>query len=158
MEAAVPTSPHRLLPARPTTYRGIRMRSRLEADFARWLDGPASPWRAKGYAWAYEPECFADERAQYLPDFRLTATGKPTQYIEVKPISFAGGEGEAHLLAETIHRMETIWSSCPDAILVLVFWEWQEDGPSAFLLGWPGSHEWWLQDIDGRTYQFPKAG
>lgn len=50
------------LRARPTTYKGVKMRSRLEAGYAQWLDR----W---DFTWEYEPECFASERWQYLPDF-----------------------------------------------------------------------------------------
>lgn len=73
--------------ARPTTYKGIRMRSRLEAGYAAWLD----KW---GFTWEYEPQCFATERGQYLPDFLLhnvpIVDGDPRRntesvYVEVKP-------------------------------------------------------------------------
>jgi len=39
------------------------MRSRTEALYAASLHGIAT--------WEYEPECFADEHGQYLPDFRV---------------------------------------------------------------------------------------
>lgn len=47
---------------RATTYNGIRMRSRLEASFAQWLDSLSLEWE-------YEPMCYANETGQYLPDF-----------------------------------------------------------------------------------------
>lgn len=50
--------------ARPTIHGGIRMRSRLEAGFARWLD-------EQGIEWQYEPYALSGERGQYLPDFVL---------------------------------------------------------------------------------------
>lgn len=51
--------------ARPTTYKGIKMRSRLEAGFAAWMD-------ETGYIdWKYEPRAYASENGQYLPDFEL---------------------------------------------------------------------------------------
>lgn len=50
--------------ARPTTYKGIAMRSRLEARVAAWLD-------SLGIRWTYEPHAFASEKGQYLPDFEL---------------------------------------------------------------------------------------
>jgi hypothetical protein len=50
------------IPARPTVYRGIQMRSRLEAGFAAWLD-------RRQFTWGYEPRCFATATRQYLPDF-----------------------------------------------------------------------------------------
>lgn len=55
------------LKARPTTYKGVRMRSRLEAGFAAWLDDA-------GVEWQYEPECYsAPELGQWLPDFLISA-------------------------------------------------------------------------------------
>ena len=90
------------IPPRPTTYRGIPMRSRLEARFAAFLDGGKEPWQ-------YEPRAFADETGQYLPDFQL---GDKT-FIEVKPTI---DQAEAAMTA-----MERIWSSEPDATLMVVF-------------------------------------
>lgn len=63
------------IPARPTIYKGVRMRSRLEAKVAETLDWYRFPWR-------YEPQCFASELGQYLPDFQLFDTDV---YLEVKP-------------------------------------------------------------------------
>lgn len=50
--------------ARPTIYKGIHMRSRLEAGFAGWLD-------RSNIEWEYEPFAVGDEHGQYLPDFVL---------------------------------------------------------------------------------------
>lgn len=74
-----PVNP-RLTP-RPTTYSGVKMRSRLEAAWAEQFD-------AFGWDWEYEPECFAAAAAgQYLPDFRVTIPGSNADplYVEVKP-------------------------------------------------------------------------
>src|SRR3712207_2492916 len=49
--------------ARRTMYRGIPMKSRLEARAAQWLDS------APGVRWQYEPVAYADQTGQYLPDF-----------------------------------------------------------------------------------------
>jgi hypothetical protein len=74
--------------ARPTVYNGIKMRSRLEAGFAAWLD-------QNQFDWEYEPCAFASEDGQYLPDFRLNnvfATWSPkpvTFYVEIKPKHYA---------------------------------------------------------------------
>lgn len=62
---------------RPTVYKGIRMRSRLEATFAAWLD-------KQDATWTYEPSCFADSGGQYLPDFAIDADGV-REYVEIKP-------------------------------------------------------------------------
>lgn len=69
------------IPARPTTYNGVKMRSRLEAAYAEQFD-------AFGWAWEYEPVCLANGHGQYLPDFRLVLNDMaPTAYtyVEVKP-------------------------------------------------------------------------
>lgn len=63
------------LAPRPTTYKGIAMRSRLEAAWAEQFD-------AWGQAWQYEPQCYASEEGQYLPDFLLTPG---SVFVEVKP-------------------------------------------------------------------------
>lgn len=93
---------------RPTTYKGIKMRSRLEAGFAQWLD----KWN---FNWEYEPECFAHERGQYLPDFLLRSVwvidGPRDVYVEVKP-KVPEAEG---LNAQ----WEVILSSRPDVVCVL---------------------------------------
>lgn len=86
--------------ARPTTYKGIPMRSRLEAQAAARLD-------ARGMKWEYEPQCFADETGQYLPDFYVHGWG----YIEVKPT-------RAHA-AEALERMHIILGSVPEAQLLV---------------------------------------
>lgn len=66
----------------PTEYRGVRFRSRLESEWARFFD-------ALGLTWEYEPESFtidagAGDTARYTPDFRVV-TPRGTAWIEVKP-------------------------------------------------------------------------
>lgn len=65
-------------PPRPTVYRGVQMRSRLEATMAQALDTVAEG------DWLYEPLCYADESGQYLPDFYLNTPVGPGQFFEVK--------------------------------------------------------------------------
>ena len=86
-----------MIHARPTTYNGIRMRSRLEASFAERLDAVGAPWQ-------YEPQCFASPEGQYLPDF-LTGGA----YVEVKPTVADFGAA--------LHKMHIILASEPDATL-----------------------------------------
>lgn len=106
---------------RPTTYKGIKMRSRLEADYARHLD-------QTGAEWDYEPVCFADETGQWLPDFR---SGR--FLIEVKPASLLkarGGEtdwGVIRRIDEILARVEIAWASEPDAKVNVVFWTYGAD-------------------------------
>ncbi len=52
------------IPAIPEVYRGVRFRSRLEADWARSLD-------EHGIEWAYEPQGFRLGAHLYLPDLWL---------------------------------------------------------------------------------------
>jgi hypothetical protein len=97
--------------ARPTTYNGIKMRSRLEAGFAAWLD-------QKGFLWEYEPGAFASEQGQYLPDFcirELVAHGVQMEraYVEVKP-----NRDDVHAVAD---RMRIIHESDPTALLLLAW-------------------------------------
>jgi hypothetical protein len=116
--------------ARPTTYKGIQMRSRLEARFAAYLD-------SVGCVWTYEPRAFGDETGQYLPDFRLDIPGQHPAYIEVKPTM--------DMALSSLGRMQIIWSSEPAAPLMVVIDQtdtvlaagsdrrWQ----TARLQGWP---------------------
>jgi len=92
---------------RPTVYKGIRMRSRLEASVAAFLDREGLPWE-------YERSAFADERRQYLPDFRVggLTVGLPL-YVGVK-----GRALDADGLATTFGLMETIWASEAAALAI----------------------------------------
>lgn len=97
-----------VLTARPTTYNGVQMRSRLEARYASWMD-------LVGIRWTYEPRCFASPVGQYLPDFELheiiTLNEGAPVFVEVKPTwEMARGVRE---------RMQVIWASEPAAVLVL---------------------------------------
>lgn len=96
------------LKARPTTYLGIKMRSRLEAHVAATLDELGIPWK-------YEPECFASRGGQYLPDFQLWPE-TASWYLEAKPPSLH--EDNSELLA-ACQRMEIIRASKPESTLVL---------------------------------------
>lgn len=135
---------------RTTVYKGITMRSRLEAGFAMWLD-------EQKVKWEYEPCAFGSEAGQYLPDFRCqlfdTGPGKTeTFYVEIKPRqpdipseaalravetrptpadqlalvhSWGLGQGLTPNLSALGRQMSVVWDSEPDAGLLLV---------------WPGLH------------------
>ena len=95
------------LRARPTSYRGVQMRSRLEARVAAGLD-------IEGVAWKYEPECFANENGQYLPDFEWSMDETHQCFFEVKPpLDFEERD-------VVFARMEIIRSSIPTASLHLI--------------------------------------
>ena len=94
------------LTARPTTYNGIKMRSRLEARYAAMLDAMEATWE-------YEPCAYANASGQYLPDFLVTALdGKPMRtFVEVRPTL-----DRAYL---AMSQMPVIWDSEPDARLFI---------------------------------------
>ncbi len=96
------------LAARPTTYNGIRMRSRLEAKVAAQLD-------SFGIDWIYEPRAYANGFGQYLPDFQLFGRkGEPYEFpsfLEVRPTI------ERAYLA--MPQMGIIWDSEPNAFLMI---------------------------------------
>jgi hypothetical protein len=103
---------------RTTVYRGIEMRSRLEAGFAAWLD----EWEL---GWHYEPHAFGNQIGQYLPDFRLDAVRSSwnnweprTAYAEIKPAIF--GDRDEDEYERLMRSMAIIWDSEPDALLLLV--------------------------------------
>jgi hypothetical protein len=108
--------------ARPTLYKGVQMRSRLEAQFAACLDSTHSTWQ-------YEPMCFASEAGQYLPDFAVDILGERI-YVEVKPT-----EDQAKCARS---RMEIIRASEPRAHLVVV---WPGAGEWCFIIN-PGPRSW----------------
>lgn len=100
--------------ARPTTYNGIKMRSRLEARFAAWLDNHHSDWM-----WRYEPRCFASQAGQYLPDFLILIDDKWSLYIDVKPppSSIASSHAE---FRPVLDRMDIIKASDPSSTNAIV--------------------------------------
>ena len=97
--------------ARPTTYNGIEMRSRLEAKYAAWLD-------RVNIRWTYEPKCYASEAGQYLPDFELHGVHllgvERTVFVEVKPtVAAVGGKATA------LNWCEILWATHPGAFLLI---------------------------------------
>jgi hypothetical protein len=125
-----------IIKARPTLYKGIRMRSRLEAAWAEYADG-------LGWKWAYEPECFASDGGQYLPDFRLdildSISGRPI-YVEVKPAAVLDTKDKVQL--ERL-RMSVVWDS--DRSAVLQMWLWLNEADH-----WIHNGGLWDQDPEKR--------
>lgn len=105
----------------PTDYYGVQMRSKLEADFAHRLD-------VLGVQWAYEPEIFGPRGSGYLPDF-LLLSGNERTYVELKPTL-----EQAHAAKV---RMEVIWQTRPDAVLLVVSAE----------------GNWWFASVRGRGWE-----
>jgi len=124
-----------VIKARPTLYKGIQMRSRLEADYAAYLD------RTGAGDWDYEPECFAGPRGQWLPDFRRNfpeTGGAYVEYVEVKPARILADSLESDDLKpveDILWRMTQAWWSNQRAILVLDFWEYGNAEPMATIVG-----------------------
>jgi hypothetical protein len=98
------------LAPRPTVYKGIPMRSRLEAKAAADLD-------LEGARWIYEPRAYADETGQWLPDFEVWAPGPHGEtlhyLLEVKPTE------EAALGA--VAKVRPVFASLP-RIAVMIDW------------------------------------
>lgn len=129
--------------ARPTLYKGIRMRSRLEADYARYLDAGPGEWK-------YEPVCFAGPAGQWLPDFWFSCEKIPSAYVEVKPLAWlsplAGETERDHQLRidELLLRMTMAWHSEPDATLFLHFHEYGASRPTSALVAHGRKDPWFL--------------
>lgn len=134
--------------ARPTIYKGIQMRSRLEAGYAAWLD----LW---GFDWEYEPQAFASEKGQYLPDFLLKdvvqlMSGRlrtTNVYVDVKS---SGWQGDREVLAQ---RMALIWSSVDRHENELML---EIPGQPPMVVIPTGEHRWmsmtWVYDVHPATY------
>lgn len=106
-------------------YRGIQMRSKLEAEFAWWLDD-------QQFRWQYEPRIFGPIGKGYLPDFLVHELGHA--YIEVKPTLKKADAAK--------ERMKVIWTEEPDAVLVIVSGDgwWQATAPGR---PWESWREHW---------------
>lgn len=126
--------------ARPTLYRGIRMRSRLEADYAAHLD-------ANGEKWTYEPECFASAEGQWLPDFETD--GKFNVLTEVKPANALPDDNDLESYVDAhLAKLTIAWASRPLACLQLVYWNYGGPMELCVFSGCKGE-PWWAQDRGG---------
>lgn len=128
-----------VIQARPTLYKGIQMRSRLEADYAATLD-------RDGYPWEYEPTCFAGEDGQWLPDFGIAHHDMHT-YVELKPaylLERKDGESAHDYIGRIdaiLTQMTVAWQSETKANLELVFWTYGGWEPVFSVLGFR-THPW----------------
>lgn len=135
------------LAARPTIYKGIEMRSRLEARWAAAFDAELEEERLGGLPgceWEYEPFCFAGAGGQYLPDFRVRGCMGGVRYYDVK--------GKISDPLPFMERMEIILESEPDAELHLIEgppWGW--DGDYTMAMASDGCHHYWtrVEGFDG---------
>ena len=129
-KAAVPAklnSPHI---GRSTLYRGIRMRSRLEASYAAHLDATIGPDK-----WEYEPVCFAGPDGQWLPDFRVDEP-EGHAYVELKPLILR--QSPAEDIDKILCQMSVALLSDPQCILRLQFWDWEASTGDVVTLGADG--------------------
>lgn len=120
----------------PVIYRGIQMRSKLEAEFAWLLD-------ERGLVWQYEPRIYrSDMEPGYIPDFMVNERGDRC-YVEVKP-TFKQAKAARE-------RMKAIWTVDPEALLVIVSGDgwWQATAPGRD--NWETWQEHWHRS-------FPKRG
>lgn len=125
------------IPARPTTYNGIEMRSRTEAGFAQWLDNVGANW------W-YEPQAFGSSGGQWLPDFVVDKVVPAFHYDEYYWRAYVEVKGTLDMVDEHIcRRMQSaaderrlLLIAAPDGLLwvrpdettVPVVWDrWRND-------------------------------
>jgi hypothetical protein len=90
-----------------TVYAGVVMRSRLEADFARHLDGERIVWR-------YEPAVYGPPGRGYLPDFELLRDDG-RHFVEVKPRlrDVVGAQKRIRIILET-HADSVLIVACAE--------------------------------------------
>lgn len=108
----------------PTTYRGTRFRSRIEARWAAFFDALKWPW-------TYEPI----DLAGYIPDFLLGFDAAPL-LVEVKP------ENEREALAQHLPRIAA--SGWPGEALIVgaSIWELEVPHPLLGALARPVAAPW----------------
>lgn len=91
------------------TYRGTKMRSSWEVDYAAYLDVLAL--EKKIMRWDYEPERFLlGKKCSYLPDFRVITNDYGLVYIEVKGYNREAGNV----------KFKTAANNNPHALFVMV--------------------------------------
>ncbi len=107
-----------------TEYKGIKMRSKLEAKWAEFFD-------EKGIFWEYEPAYYEHDGLKYLPDFSL-----PDKKIifEVKGVMDSRDELKKQMMAEICKeigwRYVIGFSEIPKAYLI------DPDGSQTEYLEW----------------------
>jgi predicted nuclease of restriction endonuclease-like RecB superfamily len=88
--------------ARKTIYKNIEMRSRLEADTAKFFD-------TKKIHWTYEPVRHMDMNNDYLPDFEIEVSGCKI-YVEMKP--------KIEMFENAFKKMEFLKKTNKDIVLI----------------------------------------
>jgi len=94
------------------------MRSRLEADYAAYLDREQADWE-------YEPECYASPDGQWLPDFRVMFKGDSGPLlVELKPAGRLEEDYMSSAIDEHLAKMTIAWASATDLSLSLIYWKY----------------------------------
>jgi hypothetical protein len=101
---------------RPTRYKDITTRSRLEAEFLAWLD--TVPEVAN--LWAYESEAFASSEGSYLPDVVIR---NETNGLRELPLCIELKPSNADFIA-ALQRMHIILDSEEYAVLRVYAGTW----------------------------------
>jgi hypothetical protein len=92
----------------PTRYRGVRFRSKLEADWAITFD-------VLGVEWEYEREGHYFGKQFYLPDFYLP---RSQQFVEVKAVFEPYDVKKIGALLAHVRGRKFVGSYCPDISIV----------------------------------------
>lgn len=150
---------YRTVAAKPTTYRGVRMRSRTEAKAARLLDDWGIPWQ-------YEPVTFRSGRAGYIPDFLLWP-GKHEWWLEIKhpaiydvkaALTSVDGDGTLKIRPGHLHvalkKMLIIRKVRSNRRADLALWicDPDSDKRGTLLLSYGGSSDWQLRRHAGAWF------
>lgn len=100
----------------PCTYKGVKMRSRLEATWAAVLDN-------YGIEWVYEPEGYElSDGTLYLPDFYLP---RANMIFEVKGVMTEFDEHKIRQWVADAHRPAAI--GFPDGRFKACSRDWEEE-------------------------------
>ncbi|QQL44088.1 hypothetical protein [Sulfuriroseicoccus oceanibius] len=126
----------RKITVKPTTFRGVQMRSKTEATVAAWFE-------QQGWEWIYEPESLLDG-IQYTPDFYLPQIDT---LVEVKPVLFMKEVERAIPIVEKLKKTFAVISVGHANTVVVVdlfglldpcdpfnhgekeFWGWHSEAP-----------------------------
>ena len=96
-----------MIRAKPTTYKGVRFRSRLEAKWACFFD-------LAGWRWEYEPI----DTEGWVPDFVLQGDAGNT-WVEVKPIEWVGQSVDSYIKqARDRPDLTKVWGQDREALIL----------------------------------------
>lgn len=106
-------------PARPQWYRGVKMRSNAEVDYAKWLDRWDADYTYERWAFRH-PTTDLEWRWDFMiEDVATTWTKFPVPvFVEVKPELWLeqASAGQRHLM---LSKMAIVFDYDPDAVVIL---------------------------------------